>query len=135
MSPMTNGLSPLAVYIQELLDRRGWRQKDLAVAAEMAPTTLNNIFSKPHVEQRLSTLEKLAEALDVPLELLIEKAGFALDLQGRPELCLLADLQHKNPRIRKMLEKLCHLSAEQQDVVEAIITTLLNQRQRSSVSV
>ena len=60
----------LAENIEPLLRLRGWKQKDLAAKAEMAPGQLS-AYLNGHMSPTLDALARLATALNVPIARLL----------------------------------------------------------------
>jgi transcriptional regulator with XRE-family HTH domain len=62
----------LGRQIRELRRQRGWRQIDLAAHAELSKTHISELENGKR-EVGLHTLERLSEALDVKISILMQK--------------------------------------------------------------
>jgi transcriptional regulator with XRE-family HTH domain len=60
--------------IRELRRERGWRQIDLAAHAELSKTHVNELEAGKR-EVGLRALERLAEALEIPVSTLMKSIG------------------------------------------------------------
>lgn len=58
----------LGEKIKELLDKRGMRQSDLARITGISKTTINSIIMRNNKSVDFSAMEKIADALGVPIE-------------------------------------------------------------------
>lgn len=65
----------LGEKIKELLDRRGMRQSDLARITGISKTTINSIIMRNNKSVDFSAMEKIADALDVPIEYFLESSS------------------------------------------------------------
>ena len=63
-----------SVWLREELKSRHMSQLDLAELAELSPTTINNILAGRR-DAEISTYYKIASALDIPVDLVLENAG------------------------------------------------------------
>jgi transcriptional regulator with XRE-family HTH domain len=75
----------LANYIRERLQGLGWTQKDLAANSGVPAATISRILTRKDYEPDLSTLARLAVALEAPLWRLIMLAGYPISAPSDPE--------------------------------------------------
>ena len=62
----------LGEKIQEMLKMRGMRQTDLAQITGISKTTINSIIKRNNKRVDFSAIEKIADALGVPIEYFME---------------------------------------------------------------
>lgn len=60
--------------LRELLDIRGMKQTELARLTGISKTTINSIITRNNKSVDFSAIEKISDALDVPIEYFMEKA-------------------------------------------------------------
>lgn len=58
------------VYLRE---QKGWSQNKLAKLAKVSQSVLSDIEKSPKIDPRLSTLRKIAKALNIPVEDLVRE--------------------------------------------------------------
>ena len=61
--------------ISELLKIRGMKQTELARITGVSKTTINSIITRNNKNVDFSTMEKIADALDVPIEYFFDRNG------------------------------------------------------------
>lgn len=130
-------MSTFGTYIKSLMDRKGWSQVDLAVAVNVAPSTVNNWLNNPEpVIPKPATLNRLADKLDVPRREMLEHAGFEIEDSGSPEARAgrIANLIEAMPRVKEINEQLFQLNPEEQDVALSVLEAHLRERRRRSQS-
>jgi transcriptional regulator with XRE-family HTH domain len=72
--------STLPQLLRRVMEREGWSAHQLAKRAGIAPSALSALLHDPERVPRLDTIEALAQAIDVPLYMLIQQCGFDLQL-------------------------------------------------------
>lgn len=65
----------LGEKIKELLDKRGMRQTELARITGISKTTINSIIMRNNKSVDFSAMEKIADALGVPIEYFLESGS------------------------------------------------------------
>lgn len=68
-------MTPIAIRVRELREQRGWTQAELCRRAKVRQATLSAIENSQTTGIDFSTLEALANALEVHPAALIEKTG------------------------------------------------------------
>jgi len=66
-------MSEMKFKVKELADKQGWTLTDLAKRANLMPITIYPLWANDGANPLLSTLNKIADALGVPVENLIDK--------------------------------------------------------------
>lgn len=65
----------LGEKIKELLEKRGMRQTELARITGISKTTINSIIMRNNKSVDFSAMEKIADALGVPIEYFLESGS------------------------------------------------------------
>lgn len=91
-------LKPLADFVKEQMERRGWGLRTLATYSQLAPATLSKLLNSKTVP-RAETLSKLAEILEVDEAHLFRLAGHIHGL----------DDKHLDPSARYIAQRLSEL--------------------------
>lgn len=105
------------MWLQKEIEKRGWKQADLARAAQLDSAVISNLINerrKPGEE----SCTAIAHALQIPAEQVFRAAGILPKSNPRDE------------RIERLLNRIEQLSDTDQRFVDALIETLLNQQQR-----
>lgn len=124
-------LSPLAIYLRDELTRRGWTARELEARSGISDSTLGRLMSEQ--EARPSQIKKLADALGVPFEYVMERAGFpsgwpkTADEEARRIAAILA----ADPALKAFVERASRLSDEDRRAVLIAIETLLRRQNNS----
>lgn len=84
----------LGEKIKELLDLRGMRQTDLARITGISKTTINSIIMRNNKSVDFSAMEKIADALGVPIEYFKESTTDEI----KTELTITDELTEKEKR-------------------------------------
>ena len=100
-------------YLTTAMRQRGWNAVMLAERAGIAASTFSDV--QRHQRPRVDTLEKIAQALDEPLWVLIEASGYRLDAPhlSRADVEQLARSLQSYPWMADRLDQLMGLSAEE----------------------
>ena len=61
--------------LRDLLKQRGMKQTELAERIGVSKTTINSIITRNNKSVDFSTMEKIADALDVPIEYFFDRPG------------------------------------------------------------
>lgn len=69
---MLLSMRKVRLRVKEVAQQKGMSMTRLHHRSEVAYTTIRAVFRNPHTEVTLTTLARLAEALDVPTAELIE---------------------------------------------------------------
>ncbi|NTU82974.1 MAG: helix-turn-helix transcriptional regulator [Chloroflexales bacterium] len=89
----------LAGFLKAYMEERGLSLRDMEQRARVSRSLLNNLINGKETEPRLSTLEGIARAVELPLWRIIELAGVDLGLPDEPsydaERLMLAANQNK----------------------------------------
>lgn len=126
-------MSVFGTYINALMQGRGWSQAELALAVEVAPSTVSNwINNEDPVIPKPATLNKLADKLGVSRREMLEHAGFEIEDSPSPEARAgrIAGLIEKMPRVQEITEELFRLPPEDQDVALSVLEAHLRERHR-----
>jgi len=62
----------IKIRLKELLDEKKMSQARLSRLADLSPNTIQAIYHEPTTDVMLSTVEKIAKALNVTLDQLLE---------------------------------------------------------------
>jgi transcriptional regulator with XRE-family HTH domain len=130
-------MSVFGTYIKALMDGKGWSQVDLAVAVDVAPSTVNNWLNNTEpVIPKPATLNRLADKLGVTRREMLEYAGFEIEDSPTPEARAgrIANLIEKMPRVKEITEELFALAPEEQDVALSVLEAHLRERRRHAQS-
>lgn len=57
----------IRLRVKEVAQAKGFTQAKLSRAADVDPKTISTIYHNPYTDIRLSTLDRLARALQVPI--------------------------------------------------------------------
>ena len=104
--------------IARLRERKGWTQAKLAQKVELAVAHLNRL-EKDRMKPRPSTLERLAEALDVSVA----------ELQGHQDSPLPPELAQQEPELTELLSQLSLLDAEQRKALTVFLRSMITCQQ------
>lgn len=124
MTP-AKGLTPLAVFIEEELERLQWSQLDLETASGIPDSTIGRIRSGQ--EARPSQLARLAKAFGRKFWYVVRRAGYILDDPDD----LSAQAQHlgvifaDDPELKSLADSVLHLSLANRRAVLRMIQVLL----------
>ncbi|ABX04042.1 MAG TPA: XRE family transcriptional regulator [Herpetosiphon sp.] len=118
----------LAVFLRVQLTARGWRDSQLADSAGIDRSTLSNIFKNPQSVPKLETLDRLSQALNIPLARLITVCGFDIDLRGELPEEQISILLNSLPELRSVVSDLAQLQAEDLRVIQAYIQGYLHKK-------
>lgn len=129
-------MSALAEYLRMQLKKRGWDQKTLAEKAYIAPSTLSNILNpKSNVIAQPSTIQGLAQALEVRESLLTSLLGYAVEDPPSPDdrYVRMARLISELPWLESGVEEWLKLPPEdQEDILHQIEYRRTRQKSQSS---
>ncbi len=122
--------------IVELLEKRrkvkGWSWDDLANESGVSRSSLAKIRHSTTAVPSLVTLEKLANALSMPLRELIEACGYVLDDAVVTPQSKAAMLVQTVPSLAMIVDHLSELTADDREALRTMIEgfTLLRRRER-----
>lgn len=114
--------SSLGMYLRAEIDKRGWNDLLLSSKSGVDKGTLHNLLHNPDVVPTLTTLDRLASALSVPLARLVEQTGFSLGPDRRAATVgRIAELFEGDPRLAAVIEELTALPPDDLPAVAAYI--------------
>ena len=126
--------SGLAPFLRAEIDKRGITDTTFAERAGISKSTLSHMLGKPGVIPDLATLDRIARALGIALARMIEVCGFPLGGDDRDARdTQLARMLETVPAIRRLLERLLTLPADDLDAIDRYVrfyTQELQQRRR-----
>lgn len=120
------GLSPLAVFIDEELERLQWTQLDLEAASGIPDSTLGRI--RAGQEPKPSQIARLAKAFSRKFWYICQRAGYITDDPSDPS----AQAQHfgiivaDNPELVTLLDGVMRLSLPNRRAVMQMVQALLD---------
>jgi transcriptional regulator with XRE-family HTH domain len=124
--------SVLVPYLQSEIDQRGWSATDLARKSGITKSNISKLFQNPSRIPQLTTLGKLARALDVPLPRLIALCGFEMEPdEGAPDAGQVAILFETMPELRQAVGSWSQLSEEYRRALVAYADGLRRQQSQS----
>lgn len=124
--------SLLVPYLQSELDHRGWTATDLASKSGITKSNISKLFRNPDRIPQLTTLEKLARGLDVPIAHLITLCGFDVSGgEGAPDAEQVAMLFETMPELRAVIGSWSQLSEEYRRALVAYAEGLRRQQSQS----
>lgn len=118
--------STLAAYLRAEIDKRDWNAKQLAERSGISEANVSKLLRGLSKAPELETLDKLAVALDVDLDVLILQCGFTLGrnpVRSREER--IADLLAKDPRLLRVADSISQLSEEDLGAIEGYLDAKL----------
>lgn len=120
----SKGLTPLAAFIEEQLDRRGWSQLDLERASGIPDTTISRI--RAGQEPKPLQLALLAKAFECKFWYVVQRAGYSLDEPDDPnaEAQRLGALFANDPELSALHAGLLKLSPQNRRAVLSMIQAL-----------
>lgn len=129
--------TPLARYIVETREKRGWDRADLSRQSGVPVTTLRNIENnQKNVKPKEETLAKLAAALEVDEEILRLWAGYRepphLGIDERDEQLL--SILRRRPAWEGIREKFLQVPEEKQELVIEYLKLQLDLLENSGAS-
>lgn len=102
-------------WLNRELNFRGWSQSELARRANITPSTISRILTGDRkIGNDVAT--SIADALRVPKEEVLRAAG------------LLTKSNPRDERIERILMRIEELDSQDQEVIDALIETLLERR-------
>ena len=113
----------LGEKIKELLEKRGMRQTELARITGISKTTINSIIMRNNKSVDFSAMEKIADALGVPIEYFLESGN----VDAKKELTDTDELPEKE---RRYAELFTALSPENRHTLLVIAEALLRDQSR-----
>lgn len=116
--PMANSLS---AFLRAELNARGWLDSQLADTAGIDRSTLSNIFKNPQSIPKLETLDRLAQALKIPLARLITICGFDVHDTGANVDEQVAILLKSVPELKSFFSDLAQLRPDDLRVIRAYV--------------
>jgi len=106
--------SSLPIFLQGEIDRIGKDAAWLSRKSGVDKSTLHNMMTEPNVVPRLATLDKLANALSIPLARLIRQVGFDLGNDEPMEQSeRIAELLEAEPQLAGLLDELRQVSPDE----------------------
>lgn len=128
-------MTAFGTYIRAKLKSRAWNQQSLAIAAEIPASTLSALMTGQNKEAELSTLVKIANALEVDLGEVLEVCGYPVTRSISSEVRdrRLAIVLDSAPWMRPLAETIAELPEGDQDSVVSFVEHLA-QRRRSQKS-
>lgn len=108
----------LGEKINELLQKRGLRQSDLARLTGISKTTINSIIMRNNKSVDFSAMEKISDALGVPIEYFKESS--APKASSEP-----TDADGLTAKERVFIDMFIHLSPDNQHLLTVIAEALL----------
>lgn len=118
--------SGIAAFIRAEIDARGMTQAAFAERAGIRKSSLSYILNTPNMRPRIGTLERIAQALDVPITRLIEVAGIPVPPR-RHDAGDDAETEQVGTRLTAMVESvpelaglLDHLTQLPQEDIQAV---------------
>jgi transcriptional regulator with XRE-family HTH domain len=112
---MANTSLPFSEWLQNALDKKGWKQSDLARAAHLGKGSLSDIVSGRR-KVGIDVARSIAEALKIPPEQVLRAAGM---LPPENEDPWADEMSHKltqlSPGLRSMAERLINSMVEQEE--------------------
>lgn len=103
-------MSPLANVLWAALRQRGWDAADLVKVAEVPKQTVSNILNDVNKgAPKVSTLAKLAKALDIPTEQLVIVAAKAQPAGSVTDVTRAAVLLERLPWLSQGIDRIAEL--------------------------
>ncbi len=126
----TSTHSGLAAFLRSEIDKRGMTDTTFAERAGISKSTLSHMMAKPGVIPALSTLHRIATALGLPLDRLIEVCGYPM---GRDERNTgdkqLARMLATVPALRRLMEQLITLPSDDLAAIERYVRFYIQDQQ------
>lgn len=123
--------SSLPIFLQGEIEKRGKDAAWLSRRSGVDKATLSNMLNELYVVPKLATLQKLADALGVPLGVLIRQVGFDLGSDSRMEQAeRLAELIEAEPQLAALYDELRQLPPEDLDDIQTYIQGRRDMRRR-----
>lgn len=125
-----NMKSKLAAFLRAQLDQRGWSLSEAEARSDVPKTTISQLINKPGTLPDLTTLVRLSNALEIPLEVLVEQTGITVSRQRtnvEEQERRLAMLQAV-PALLPVLPRIAALPAAQQQAILQYIEFVLEQQ-------
>jgi transcriptional regulator with XRE-family HTH domain len=117
------GADMLGEKIKELLEKRGMRQTELARITGISKTTINSIIMRNNKSVDFSAMEKIADALGVPIEYFLESGS--ADTKKEP-----IDTDELPEKERRFAELFISLSPSNRHTLLVIAEALLRDQSR-----
>lgn len=119
------GLTPLAVFIDEELERLQWTQLDLEAASGIPDSTLGRI--RAGQEPKPSQIARLGKAFSRKFWYICQRAGYLTDDPGTPSAAAqqLGAIVADNPELTTLLNGVMRLSLQNRRAVMRMIEALL----------
>lgn len=115
----------LGEKIKELLQLRGMRQTDLAQITGISKSTINSIIMRNNKSVDFSAMEKIADALGVPIEYFKENAPTSLKNEPITE-------DELTEQEKRFVRAFTELSPMNRRILSAIAEVLLREQEGSS---
>lgn len=107
--------------LKELLKQRGMKQSELATMIGVSKQTINSIITRNNKAVDFSTMEKIADALDVPIEYFFDREPrsakeqpFITERLSDKELEFIRDFSVLTPSNRRILFALSKILLQEQ---------------------
>jgi len=122
--------SELGNFLRDEIKRRGWTQTRLAARSHLPKQTISNIITDPSNTPDLPSLVAIADALEISLARLLERAGYTVDRTDDPEESTrqLARQIEAFPWLQPILMWLIELDLEDRAGVIAYLKSVRQQR-------
>jgi transcriptional regulator with XRE-family HTH domain len=126
---MNTDNTPLATYLQRLMDRRDMNPNRLAELSGVHKMTISHILNGTTQRPSLETLVAFADVFSVDLDVLLEKVGIAVKRSTPDETQeRLKAMIDNDPALASVLSEAQTLDAAQLRGVLAYIEAIKNQR-------
>ena len=121
---VSKGLTPLAAFIEEELDRLGWSQFQLEVESGIPDSTISRIRNGQ--EAKPSQIARFAKAFGCSFGYIIRRTGYEFDMEApSAEAHRLGAIMVDNPELSAMANGILRLSLPSRRAVARMIQALL----------
>lgn len=127
----------LSNYLKDEMARRGWSLTKLANKAGLPKQTVSNVINKPEQTPDLPTFVGLADALEISLARLLERAGYTVERLDDPEESSrrIARQIEDFPWLQPIFQWLLDLDPEDRAGVAAYLGSIRHHRGRNNQDV
>lgn len=115
-----------ASNLQQIMEKRGFSQKDLALKLGVSGTAVYHWVNGIKFP-RIDILQKIAEVLDVPMTTLVHEGGASKAIADIDDADRLEAL-HRNPRLGMLFDKSRQMSDADIDAILHLVERILDER-------
>lgn len=125
-------MSPLAIFLRDELERRGWTARKLETLSGVPDSTISRILNNEPHEVKATVIARLARALGITFWRLMQIAGYTTETPEDPsddeETARIAVLLAVDPNLTPLFDRISQLSKANRNAVLTYAELLIAQQ-------